>query len=140
MSRAPGLLSSPDGAFLVFMFSNRFLAPSCTRKTQSFIYSRVIHSSRRHSPDLTVTDAQRKTIFALSTPPGKGGVAIVRISGPDSLLVWNTMIRSPKTEKKLAEPVPWKLQRCQIVHPENKSLIDDGLAVYFKGAQSSTEK
>jgi len=30
------------------------------------------------------------------------------------------------------EPTPWKLHRCRIVHPENETLIDDGLAVYFR--------
>ncbi|KAF8966460.1 hypothetical protein BDZ97DRAFT_1903766 [Flammula alnicola] len=78
---------------------------------------------------LPTTDAQRPTIYALSTPPGKGGVAIVRVSGPDALLVWKRM-----------DPTPWKVQRCRIVHPENESLIDDGLAIYFRAPYSYTTK
>ena len=76
--------------------------------------------------------SQRNTIYALSTPPGKGGVAIVRVSGPDALRVWRSMIQSRKDEP---EPTPWKLHRCRIVHPEKKTLIDDGLAVYFRGGR-----
>jgi tRNA modification GTPase len=34
------------------------------------------------------------------------------------------------------EPPPWKLHRCHIVHPEKETLIDDGLAVYFRGEQT----
>jgi tRNA modification GTPase len=34
------------------------------------------------------------------------------------------------------EPTPWKLHRCRIVHPEKETLIDDGLAVYFRGELS----
>ncbi|PPQ70478.1 hypothetical protein CVT24_013285 [Panaeolus cyanescens] len=49
------------------------------------------------------------------------------------------MIRSSKTESTLKEPIPWKLNRCRIVHPENQSLIDDGLAVYFKAPYSYTK-
>lgn len=91
-------------------------------------------SRRNFTTDLTQTTAQRTTIYALSTPLGKGGVAIVRVSGPDALSVWHKMVRSHNPEKPRKAPVPWKLQRCRIVHPENESLIDDGLAVYFKGS------
>lgn len=91
----------------------------------------------RNITNLTITDAQRKTIYALSTPPGKGGVAIVRVSGPDALHVWKLMARSHKSDKPMREPTPWKMQRCRIVHPESEMLIDDGLAVYFKGLSPS---
>lgn len=87
----------------------------------------------RRFTNLVTTDAQRQTIYALSTPAGKGGVAIVRISGPDALEVWKRMLRSHSSDKPIRDPTPWKLQRCRIVHPENGSLIDDGLAVYFRG-------
>lgn len=88
---------------------------------------------RRTFTNLVTTDAQRQTIYALSTPPGKGGVAIVRVSGPDALKVWKRMLRSHSSDKLLRDPIPWKLQRCRIVHPDNETLIDDGLAVYFRG-------
>lgn len=91
------------------------------------------------STNLTATEAQRSTIYALSTPPGKGGVAIVRVSGPDALLVWDKMVRSHDPKKGMKTPTPWKMQRCRIVHPENETLIDDGLAVYFKGVFASLE-
>ena len=84
----------------------------------------------RYLSTLLASNAQRQTIYALSTPPGKGGVAIVRVSGPDARLVWENMVRP---NKPINDPIPWKLHRCQIVHPQNKSLIDDGLAVYFRG-------
>ncbi|KAF9526748.1 hypothetical protein CPB83DRAFT_769760 [Crepidotus variabilis] len=85
---------------------------------------------------LPTTNAQKQTIYALSTPPGKGGVAIVRVSGPEALNVWKKMVRTPKNTTK--DPEPWKLQRCRVVHPENESLIDDGLAVYFRAPYSYT--
>ena len=87
----------------------------------------------RYLSTLLASKAQRQTIYALSTPPGKGGVAIVRVSGPDAKVVWDNMVRSYKPNKPIKEPIPWKLHRCHIVHPKNKSLIDDGLAVYFQG-------
>ncbi|KIM42801.1 hypothetical protein M413DRAFT_26792 [Hebeloma cylindrosporum] len=68
---------------------------------------------RRSFANLPTTNAQRQTIYALSTPPGKGGVAIVRVSGPDALTVWKRM---------------------------DESLIDDGLAVYFRAPYSYTTR
>ncbi|KDR74437.1 hypothetical protein GALMADRAFT_71147 [Galerina marginata CBS 339.88] len=92
----------------------------------------------RNIGNLVTTDCQKQTIYALSTPPGKGGVAIVRVSGPDALHVWRRMARSYKFDQPMRDPTPWKLQRCRIVHPMNESLIDDGLAVYFRAPYSYT--
>ncbi|KAJ3512923.1 hypothetical protein NLJ89_g3247 [Agrocybe chaxingu] len=48
------------------------------------------------------------------------------------------MVRAHNPQARTREPTPWKLQRCRIVHPENESLIDDGLAVYFRAPYSYT--
>jgi hypothetical protein len=49
---------------------------------------------------LPLSDAQRKTIYALSTPPGKSGIAVIRISGPDALCVWQRMVRPVRTRAR----------------------------------------
>lgn len=85
--------------------------------------------------NLTPSNAQRRTIFALSTPPGKAGIGVVRISGPDTLQVWKEMIR-PFKKSRLADqqvPEPWKMHRCRLVHPQRKEVLDSGLAVFFPG-------
>jgi tRNA modification GTPase len=79
-----------------------------------------------------LSDAQRPTIYALSTPPGKAGVAVIRVSGPAALDVWSQLV---KCRKRL--PEPWKMDRCQIVHPETGEILDDGLAVFFKGRRTN---
>lgn len=101
---------------------NRFsIGESCR-----FSQARVIHEK------LTWSDAQRRTIYALSTHPGKAGIAVIRISGPDALLVWERMVKS--YWNKQVAPKPWKLQRCRIIHPEKGAeLLDEGLAVFFQG-------
>ncbi|OCH95896.1 tRNA modification GTPase TrmE [Obba rivulosa] len=89
-----------------------------------------------------LSEAQRRTIYALSTPPGKAGVAVIRISGPDALDVWRNMVMSTSATSKGKAPErgpePWKMHRCRIVHPESGEVLDDGLAVYFKGPKSFT--
>ncbi|KAF7331723.1 tRNA modification GTPase TrmE [Mycena kentingensis (nom. inval.)] len=81
-----------------------------------------------------LSDAQRKTIYALSTPPGKAGVAVVRVSGPDALQVWHKVVK----RRQLREPNPWRMERCQIVHPNTGDALDDGLAVFFRAPKSFT--
>ncbi|CAL1702025.1 unnamed protein product [Somion occarium] len=86
---------------------------------------------------LVLSDAQRQTIYALSTPPGKAGIAVIRISGPDALRLWRSVVQLKKTKQE-SLPEPWKFYRCRVVHPESGEVLDEGLAVYFKGPRSFT--
>lgn len=89
------------------------------------------------------SDAQRRTIYAVATPPGKGGVAVIRISGPDALHVYYRMVKPSNTrcranDRKGQEvgeraPEPRKLVRCRVVDPVTEEDLDDGMAVFFKG-------
>ncbi|KAL1937591.1 hypothetical protein VTO73DRAFT_13086 [Trametes versicolor] len=107
-----------------------------------------VHSGRgdaanaeRDAEQLLLSDAQRRTIYALSTPPGKAGVAVVRISGPDALEVWRQVVqirREGKGKARERDPEPWKMHRCHVVHPQTHEVLDDGLAVFFKGPKSFT--
>ncbi|EIW82184.1 tRNA modification GTPase TrmE [Coniophora puteana RWD-64-598 SS2] len=94
------------------------------------------HFTAQGSPPLS--ESQRQTIYALSTPFGKGGVAVIRVSGPDALKVRGAICRPVKKAKGAEPPRPWVMERCQIVHPVDGRVLDDGLAVYFKGPKSFT--
>jgi tRNA modification GTPase len=90
-----------------------------------------IHSTLSNAPRLARSDGQKQTIYALSTPPGKGGVAVIRVSGPEALEVWRKMVRPLRTKSR---PAPWKLERCKIVDPADPNeVLDDGLSVFFQG-------
>ena len=75
------------------------------------------------------------TIAAISTPPGKGGVAIIRISGSDALNVAASVFRaSSEKDFRFAEP---RVQiRGDIYY--GTDMIDDGMATYFKAPASYT--
>jgi hypothetical protein len=133
------------------------------RRAQFISRYTSVHTPTRSTPNdhraLPLSDAQRKTIYVLSTPPAKSGVAVIRISGPDALHVWQRMVRStreahtnqgkderkpkrthkPNRECALARndetfrPEAWKLQRCHVVDPQTSELLDDALAVFFRG-------
>ena len=91
--------------------------------------------SNTHPVALALSDSQCRTIYALSTPPGKAGIAVVRVSGPEAFHVWNRMVRTSKGHAAQGKSNPdfWRMHRCRVVHPENGETLDDGLAVLFQG-------
>jgi tRNA modification GTPase len=69
------------------------------------------------------------TIVAIATPPGRGGVGIIRVSGPKSKVIANEMLGfNPKP--RYAHYCPFKDQ--------TENTIDEGLALYFEGPNSFT--
>jgi len=70
------------------------------------------------------------TIFALSTAPGRAGIAVVRTSGP----------RSGDLVDTLAPPRPRKRSAAlrRIRDPQTGETIDDGLVLWFGGPRSET--
>ncbi|KAF8556289.1 tRNA modification GTPase TrmE [Imleria badia] len=87
---------------------------------------------------LTPSDAQRRTIYALSTPPGKGGVAVIRVSGPDAYKVWNDLTRPLRVSTVDKQPTPRLAQLRHVIDPLTKEKLDDGLVLFFKGPKSFT--
>jgi len=71
------------------------------------------------------------TIFALSSGPGLSGVAIVRISGPETEFIVKSL-----TNKDL--PVPRMATLRKINNINTSELIDEGLILWFPGPGSYT--
>ncbi|RUO81024.1 tRNA uridine-5-carboxymethylaminomethyl(34) synthesis GTPase MnmE [Idiomarina tyrosinivorans] len=69
------------------------------------------------------------TIVAQATPPGRGGVGIVRVSGPDAKTVAEALLgHCPKP--RYAEYLPF--------YDAQQRLLDEGIALYFPGPNSFT--
>ncbi|GJJ07254.1 hypothetical protein Clacol_001454 [Clathrus columnatus] len=86
---------------------------------------------------LTRSQSENRTIFALSTPPGKGGIAVIRISGPEALSVWHRILKPFSSNAKQKKPLPRVTHRCYVVNKltdDSEEVLDDGLAIFFKGA------
>lgn len=73
-------------------------------------------------------------ISAIATPQGKGGVAIIRISGEGSLLLAQKMFR-PHGKTAVQDFEPYKMYPGQI---DGGNFTDYGLCVYFKAPKSYT--
>lgn len=74
-------------------------------------------------------------ICSISTPPGVGAIAIVRISGNDSLMLLEKVFK-PFKAILVSELQPKKAYYGQIL--DNDTLIDEVLVTYFKAPHSYT--
>jgi tRNA modification GTPase len=80
------------------------------------------------------------TIAAISTARGKGGVALLRISGPDAVSICEKLFL-PKSGKKLSEYAPRTAVFGSIYAPDDRgewNEIDSGLATVFRAPASFT--
>ena len=74
------------------------------------------------------------TIAAIATPPGEGGIGIIRISGEKSKKILEKIFKSASG----CEIVSRKMTYGHIVEPESENIIDEVLAVYMKGPKTYT--
>ena len=80
------------------------------------------------------------TIAAVSTPRGRGGVAVLRVSGPDAIAICDRMFLA-RNGKRLADQTPRMAIRGDIFALEadgSRQSIDDGLATVFRAPASFT--
>ena len=73
-----------------------------------------------------------ETVFALASAPGRSGVAVIRLSGPQAA----TVIKRLTGWSDL--PRPRHAARCALADPKDKSSLDDGLVLWFPGPASFT--
>lgn len=71
------------------------------------------------------------TIVAISTPPGRGGIGVVRLSGPDAIAVARAMMR-------LEGDVEHARARLVRLLEEDDTLVDEAVMTVFLGPRSYT--
>ncbi|MBS3739666.1 MAG: tRNA uridine-5-carboxymethylaminomethyl(34) synthesis GTPase MnmE, partial [Psychroflexus sp.] len=76
-----------------------------------------------------------ETIVALATPSGSGAIAVIRVSGPQSIEVVNSIFQS-KSGKPLKDQSSHTLQLGKIL--DDQKIIDEVLVSVFKGKRSYT--
>jgi tRNA modification GTPase len=73
-----------------------------------------------------------ETIVAISTPPGRGGIGIVRLSGPRALEIATPLL-------KLSGALEHARARfAEIIDPETKTKLDEAVVTYFSNPNSYT--
>ena len=78
-----------------------------------------------------------QTIAAISTPPGKGGIAVIRVSGERAIAVADGVFRA-KSGKPLREIRPRTAVFGDICDPRTGEVIDSGICVAFFAPHSYT--
>ena len=76
-----------------------------------------------------------KTIVAISTASGNGGIGIIRLSGKQSFEIINKIF-VPKNKNK--EIKGYNIKYGNVVNPENNEIIDEVLVSYFVAPKSYT--
>lgn len=77
---------------------------------------------------------ERDTICAISTPPGIGGIAVARVSGPDAFEITDTIWKG----KKLTEAKSHTAHLGTIVTPATGEALDQAVATVFHAPHSFT--
>ncbi len=75
----------------------------------------------------------QETIVAISTPPGRGGIGIVRLSGHHALDIAHSLIRMQGAQLE-----PAHVRLAEIVDPESAQKLDEALVTYFRRPNSYT--
>jgi tRNA modification GTPase len=73
------------------------------------------------------------TIVALSTPPGRSGIGVIRISGEGTLELTRSLVRDPNFS-----PEPNRVSLKAIFDPDTLEVIDQAVITFFKAPHSYT--
>ncbi len=84
--------------------------------------------------NLLMNNFNEDTIVALATPSGVGAISVIRVSGPDSISVVDSVF---KGKSKLVDAKSHTIHYGEIVNTDGK-LIDDVLISVFKSPNSYT--
>jgi tRNA modification GTPase len=74
----------------------------------------------------------QETIVAISTPPGRGGIGIVRLSGPHALGIASGLVRTGSALEHARARV------AEVLDPERQQKIDEAVVTYFAKPTSYT--
>ncbi|KAF9951628.1 mitochondrial splicing system protein [Modicella reniformis] len=101
---------------------------------QQGFHSRGYQTGKRERPtELRYANTHLDTIFALSTHPGKAGIAVIRVSGPQAKTVLRSMTPASSSVPKTRHFVTRRL-----LCPQTNELLDKGMVVWFPGPRSFT--
>jgi tRNA modification GTPase len=72
------------------------------------------------------------TIVAIATPPGRGGIGVVRLSGPEARTIGSALVRLRH------ELAPGRALFAELIEPETGERIDEAVITYFARPHSYT--
>ncbi|HID55943.1 TPA: tRNA uridine-5-carboxymethylaminomethyl(34) synthesis GTPase MnmE, partial [Candidatus Poribacteria bacterium] len=80
------------------------------------------------------------TIAAISTPPGEGGISIVRLSGPEAIRIADSVFRPARHDKSPSRLKSHSITYGHIIDPESKGVIDEVLLTVMRAPYTYTRE
>lgn len=90
-----------------------------------------------HSNLSSQTNELMPTICAISTPPGSGGIAVIRVSGSEARGISDKIFSGVKPAEKLSDKGGYTIHFGNIVNEEGQ-VVDEVLATVFRAPNSFT--
>ncbi|RYZ34024.1 MAG: tRNA uridine-5-carboxymethylaminomethyl(34) synthesis GTPase MnmE, partial [Sphingobacteriales bacterium] len=78
--------------------------------------------------------SNEQTIAAIATAPGVGAIGVIRLSGPEALVIADRIFKG----KRLAEQATHTIHFGKIFSPADGSAIDEVVASIYRGPRSYT--
>ncbi len=98
----------------------------------TFFYA--VSWEKRRKKDATMTPTEFDTIAAISTPPGEGGISIIRLSGEEAIPVAQKIFKGKNLEKVASHTINYG----HIVNPKNNEEIDEVMASVMRAPRTYT--
>ena len=107
----------------------------CIRIRSGLFDSTLLYISRpiRYNPTM-----QNDTIAAIATPPGIGGIGVVRVSGPEAFAFVHPLLRQPGGCTDI--PPSHLLTYGLIVDPTTEEIVDEVLAAFMCAPRTYTRE
>jgi tRNA modification GTPase len=103
-------------------------------------------SGHDDAPPAGLSDASdAETIAAIATPPGQGGVGIVRLSGPRAFAIGRALFQPGRQVSGGARdddgvPPSHRLTYGHVVDPETGEVVDEALAAFMRAPHTYTRE
>lgn len=81
---------------------------------------------------------QNDTIAAIATPPGTGGIGVIRVSGAEAFDIVLPLLRRPGGGTEL--PPSHVLTYGQIVNPDTQEILDEVLVAFMRAPRTYTRE
>ena len=83
-----------------------------------------------------MSNIANSVICAISTPAGQGGIAVIRVSGPEAITVCDKIFQPASEEKTIRAQSPYTMNHGQIV--KNNIVLDEVIVAVFHQPHSFT--
>jgi len=91
------------------------------------------------SDQIPAAGSSEETIAAIATPPGPGGIGVIRISGPLSLQIFQRLFL-PRHKVRPQGYESHRMYYGWIIDPDSSSPVDEVLGVFMQGPNTYTRE